>query len=48
MNTTEIRIANAGGTTLSKNIGRDSIQKALATNNVHSNRWCLYNRGSII
>ena len=48
INITEINIAKAGGTTLSKNIGRASIQNALATSNVHNNKWCLYNRGNII
>lgn len=45
---TEIRIAKAGGTTLSKKMGNDSIHKALATNNVQSNIWCCYKIGNII
>ena len=37
MNITEIIIANAGGTTLSKKIGNASIQNAFPINRVHSN-----------
>jgi hypothetical protein len=33
---TDIRTAKAGGTTLSKNIGRDSMQKAFPISNVQS------------
>ena len=36
INMTEIMIAIAGGTTLSKNIGNASIQKAFPINRVHS------------
>lgn len=48
INNTEIKTANAGGTTLLKKIGNASIQKAFATNRVQSRRWCLYNKGNII
>lgn len=37
MNITDINTANAGGTTLSKNIGNASMAKALVHNNVHNN-----------
>lgn len=37
INMTEISTAKAGGTTLSKNIGNDSIQKAFPISNVQSN-----------
>lgn len=38
MKSTEIRIANAGGTILSKKIGIASIAIALVTSNVHKRR----------
>ena len=34
---TDIIIANAGGTTLSKNMGSASMQNAFPINSVHSN-----------
>lgn len=48
INMTEISTAKAGGTTLSKNIGNDSIQKALPISNVQSNMWCYLMIGRIV
>lgn len=48
INITDIRMAKAGGTTLSKNIGNDSMQKALPISKVQSSIWCCLIIGNIM